>query len=392
MHIEDLIILIATRVQMNPFDSKLIYSFQDQIFRGNGFTEKQAALAIKILKRQKTKLDPIVGKDIGQFLENPSFRLSKRTVNSNKKLSVAPNGIYGKIIKAEFPFNEELVQNIRENRSKLNFAQWDKEEKAWLFSLDEKSIKFLMDYTKKFNFSYDDELHGYFEQIKDVEQNMEHFVPVLSMEENSFIFKNVSDLVPQPSTTDIFKALFEARKAGIHTWDDKIDSMLRHAGCEKAVLEFLDVSPSNPYEFSLENHSFFEIEKIIKYLTPCIFVIPGGSEYEKVELSLEVLKNAGVKTEEISVLFRLPKETGEKFNNFVRDSQLNNPVTDNTKAIFISSKVPKTIIEPKIKFNSVVNFNFYSVHYTIREFLKNHHNVVHVMEQKTQRSLNFAFV
>jgi hypothetical protein len=392
MHIEDLIILIASRVQMNPFDSKLIYSFQDQIFRGNGFTEKQATLAIKILRRQKAKLEQITGKDIGQFLDNPSFRLSKRTVNNNKRLSIEPNGVYGKIIKAEFPFNEELVQSIRETRAKLHFAQWDKEEKAWIFSLDERSLKFLMSVAKKYEFLLDEEVENFFNQIEEIEQNIENHIPIVSMTENVFKFKNISDRVPQPDTSDVFRALFEARKVGIQTWDETVDAEMKKNGCEKAVLDFLEVNPSQPYEFLLENHSLFEIQNIVKYLTPCIFVIPGGSELEKVELSLELLKNVGIDNSEVSVLFRLPKETGENFNNFVKNNLLNNPINDNTKAIFISSKIPKTIIEPKIKFNSVVNFNFYSVHYTIREFLKNHHNVIHVMDKKPQRNINFAFL
>ncbi len=392
MHIEDLIILIASRIQMNPFDSKLVYSFQDQIFRGSGFTEKQANLAIKILRRQKAKLEQITGKDITQFLDNPSFRLSKRTVNNNKRLSVMPNSVYGKMIKAEFPFSEELVQSIRENRSKLHFAQWDKDEKAWLFSLDERSLKFLMPVSKKYEFLLTEEMENYFSQIEEIEQNIEDHIPMVSMEENVFKFKNISDRVPQPSTTDVFRALFEARKVGIQTWDDTVSSEIKKNGCEKAVLDFLEVNPSQPYEFLLENHSFFEIQNIVKYLTPCIFVIPGGSELEKVQLSLGLLKSIGVDNSEISVLFRLPKETGENFNNFVKNNLLNNPITDQTKAVFISSKIPKTIIEPKIKFNSVVNFNFYSVHYTIREFLKNHHNVVHVMDKKPQRNINFAFM
>jgi hypothetical protein len=392
MHIEDLIILIATRVQMNPFDSKLIYSFQDQIFRGNGFTEKQANLAIKILRRQKVKLDQVVGQDIGRFLDIPTFRLSRRTVNSNKRLTVETHELYGKVIKAEFPFNEEIVQSIREKRPNFFFAQWDKEEKAWIFSLDERSLKFWINASKKYEFSFDEEIENYFSQVSNIEEHMEDFIPIVSMDEKSFIFKNVSDRVTQPNTTDVFRALFEARKIGIQTWDDNVSTMIAQQGCEKAVSEFLEVNPSQPYEFCLENHSFFEIQNIVKNLTPCIFVIPGGSELEKVELSLKLLNSIGMDASEISVLFRLPKETGEKFNNFVKNTGLNNPITDTTKAVFISSKIPKTIIEPKIKFNSVVNFNFYSVHYTIREFLKNHHNVIHVMDKKPQRNFNFAFM
>jgi hypothetical protein len=392
MHIEDLIILAATRLQMNPFDSKLIYSFQDQIFRGNGLTEKQANIAIKILKRQKSKIDPIIGQDIDTFLENPSFRLSKRTVNLSKRLSVIENEVYGKAIKVEFPYNEQIVQLIREKRSTLHFAQWDKEEKAWILSLDERNLKLLVGIVNQHGFSFDQELENYFSKVKEIEDNFEKYVPMISFDGDSIVYKNISENVPKIQTNDPLLALFEGRKAGIHTWDDSVDAVIRKNGCEKVTLNFLNSAPDQSFEFYLEDHEFFEVSEVVKYLTPCIFVIPGGSELQKLELSLDLLKKVGIDNKEISVLFRLPKETGENFNNFIRSSELNNPITDQTKAIFISSKVPKTVIDANIKFNSVVNFNFYSIHYTIREFLKNHHNVIHVMEKKPQRSLNFAFV
>ena len=66
MYIEDLIITLAIsrNVSMNPYDSKLIYSFHDQISRGSGFTEKQELLSVKILKRQVTKLNSIFSKSV----------------------------------------------------------------------------------------------------------------------------------------------------------------------------------------------------------------------------------------------------------------------------------------------------------------------------------------
>ena len=75
------------------------------------------------------------------------------------------------------------------------------------------------------------------------------------------------------------------------------------------------------------------------------------SEIEKLEKSLDFLKANEITNEEISVLFRLPTETGEKFNNFVREEKLNSSISEKTKAVFISSKVPKTILDKKIKFN-----------------------------------------
>jgi hypothetical protein len=179
---------------------------------------------------------------------------------------------------------------------------------------------------------------------------------------------------------------------GIHTWDENVSEYLESNNINKTTISFLNENPGTTFSINLEDFEFSDLGEIVKYLGPCAFIVPGGSEMERTATSVEFLNSIGITNEEISVLFRLPKETGEKFNNFVKDSHLNNPLTEKTRAVFMSSKVPKTIIDANIKFNCVVNFNFYSVHYTIREFVKNHQNVIHVLEKKSQRNINFAFL
>lgn len=390
MHIEDLIILLSIRVNMNPYDSKIISSFHNQISIGSGFTEKQANLALKILNRQKSKIESVLSKDISPFLENPTFRLAKRSVNSSKILNIVSHKIFGKVIHAKFPYDESIVNLIRQNKTGATHRQWDGEEKAWVFSLDERNLMLLMEINETYGFQLDQEINDYFDQIKSVKENFENFVPMIGFRNEEFCFLNCDQKIPKISTKNPVEALFIGRKYGIQTWEDQVEQQLKDSKCEKVVLDFLNSAPNENFEFYLENNSIFSLENIIKYLTPCIFVIPGGSEIEKIQTSLKILKNLNVDNSQISVMFRLPNETNADFNQFVKNSGLNNPISENTKAIFISSKVPKTIIEPKVKFNSVINFNFYNVHYTIREFLKNHHNVVTIFDKKPQRNINFA--
>jgi hypothetical protein len=392
MNIEDLIILLATRCQLNQFDYKIVESFYDQISQGNGFTDKQSALALKILERQSAKLSTVLGKDITEYLENPVFRLKKRSLNTGKKITVFEHSDFGKAIKVEFPYNETLVEKIRRERVNLPYAAWDRDERAWIFSLNERSIQLLLPFVLNEGFTPDDEFANYIEQIKTIQENLEKYVPMVTFHENTTKFINVNDNVPQPNTDNILESLFLARKTGIHTWDDTISDYLEKENVNKTVINFLNGNPGTTFSINLEDFEFSDLSDIVKYLGPCAFIVPGGSELEKTQASVEFLNSVGISNSEISVLFRLPKETGEKFNIFVKDAQLNNPITDKTRAVFISSKVPKTIIDANIKFNCVVNFNFYSVHYTIREFVKNHQNVIHVLEKKSQRNLNFAFL
>lgn len=392
MNIEDLIILLATRTQMNPFDSKTVWSFYDQVARGLGFTEKQSMLAIKILHKHADKLTAILSKDIEPFLANPTFKLPKRILNSTKKISVVEHPSFIKALKMEFPYNENIVERIRKERINLVHAAWDSDEKAWIFALNERSIQFLVPFVTNDEFATDEEFAGYVQQVLKIQETLEDYIPTISYDGKTVKFVNVSDNLPQPQTDNVLDAMFLARKSGIHTWDEGVDQYLVDNNIEKTVIDFLNENPGSNFTVNLEENSISSISQIVKYMTPCMFVIPGGMEIEKLKTSVDFLKSLDITPEEMSVMFRLPKESGEKFNIFVRDEKLNNPITDSTRVVFISAKVPKTVIESKIKFNCVVNFSLHSVHYTIRDFVKNHHNVIHVLDKKPQRNLNFAFL
>lgn len=390
MYIEDLIFIADMQVSMNPYDSKIITSFANQVSKGSGLTEKQRELALKILKRQSNKISALVGRNIDNFLTNPQFKFEKRVVNSIKRISITKGSEYYKVIKVEFPFNDDITQKFREKRTGFRQCQWNPDEKAWIFSLEETTIDFLSEIANSFEFAVDDEFQNYRDQITVVKNDLENNVPMLKISNGMPIFSNTDNFTPQPNTTDLLEALFFARQVGIKVWDEKYNEFLLANENGSMIKHFLERDPSEKIDICLEDHRLESVIKLIKYLTPCLFIIPGGNEIEKIQNCLEELKKIGVTEENVSVLFRLPKETGENFNNFVKNSRLNNPITDKIKAVFISSKIPKTIIHPEMNFNSVVNFNFYNVHYTIREFVKHHHNVIQISESKPQRTINFG--
>ena len=79
----------------------------------------------------------------------------------------------------------------------------------------------------------------------------------------------------------------------------------------------------------------------------------------------------------MSVLFRLSTENGRNFNDFVKNQAINGPIHDDTKIVFVSGKLPKTVIKSGIKFNSIINMGYTMAHYTLKEFTKNHQNSIY---------------
>lgn len=391
MYIEDLVIALATgkNVGMNPYDSKIIYSFYNQLIQSSGFTEKQELLSVKILKRQAQKLYLLFGLDILQFLENPKFRLVRRSVTLAKHMKIIDHPSFGKIIQVEFPFNEKLLAKFREEKGKLTMAQWDSEYKSWFFALDEQSLMFLKQVAIEENFTVDEELKNYQIQINEIESNIDQYIPMVSFNGKILKFLNISEKIPQPTNLYIIENLFLARKLGISTWDDTIQNTDEWKNSNPVVKNFLLADPGTNISLNLEESDIFCVNDIIKFMMPVMIVIPGGSELEKIKKSLELLKEINIANNEISVLFRLPSETGIEFNNFVRDQKLNSSIGDHTKAVIISNRIPKTILDKKIKFNCVLNFNFYNIHYSLKNLLAWHHNVINVVDNHKSKILNF---
>ena len=386
MYIEDLIGVALTGVCTLAYrDENMLDSFHTQNCQGVGLTEKQRAAAVRILQHQQAAISAAIGVQIASHLTNPVFKLSLRVLKVIKKISLIERNDFGRAIKVEFPYSEERVKFIRENKDRLNYAQWDQELKAWIFSLDEASIVFLLDFAEHESFEFDEEFLTYATQCRAIIKNMEQHVPMMILENNRPKLVNVPENVPELVNTNTLAAVFEARRAGILTWSDEVDQQLTDAGISEEIKSFL----TNDYNVkTLINSQTTIIDclaPIVKYMSPCLFVIPGGSELEKLIVSYEFLSRHNIPDQGMSVMFRLPSMEGGDFNNFVKNHNLNSPITEETKIVFIGTKLPKSILKSKIKFNSVINLGQHSAHHTIQEFLSNHENVVVFTELSNTR-------
>jgi len=390
MHIEDLIIsLILSRIPLNQWDSKLISSFYDQITRGSGLTEKQGALAVKILKRHSDALTNTICKDVTPFLENPIYKLSIRKLNNEKKLSITPDDTYGQNIRAVFPFNEGLVASIRKYKEDSNTnAFWNKEEKCWIFPLSESAIMFLSSLE---GFDTDNTFQNYISQIKEIRDNLENYFPILVMEEGKPVLKNCHRNCPPLVSTGILEAVFEARLRGVSIWDEEIDTYIEN-DVDSITRDFLKTSPDSKFLVNSDNHSMSVMSTIIKNLSPTIAVIPGGAELTKLSQAVEFFHNCGISNEQMSVMFRLDSADGKEFNCFVKDNQYNAPITEDTKVVFVSSKLPKPVVKSGIKFNSVVNMGYMNVHYTMQQYLDKHANLVYYTKDNHTRNFTIGIM
>jgi hypothetical protein len=355
----------------------MIASFDNQNYQGAGLTEKQRAAALRILRHHQPFLSSALGNvDLQANLDNPVFKLPLRILKTVRKLSIVDHADHGRSVKLEFPFDEERIKKIKEQRDKITVTSWDSEQSAWFMSLEETTIRFLMDFVKDSDFEIDQELRDYFLQTEKIVENIENHLPMLVLKNKELKIANKPENLPELESKDVLSAVFEARKKGILIWDETVNQHTAMKTLSDPVREFLNHDYDHMTLIDSQKNTIDCLDDIVDHMTPCLFIIPGGNELEKISQAHDFLISRGIENSEISTMFRLPSETGADFNNFVKNNEINGPITEDTKIVFVSTKLPKSVIKSKIRFNCVINMGTHSAHHTVKEFMKNHENVV----------------
>lgn len=388
MFIEDIIhrlansgtfLFVGPVIHVSSIDRSVVNSLSDQLIRGNGFTEKQSVLALRLINKYWQQLEAALKIDVNKIILNPQYKLPIRVLSTLKSVKLSEKSSYNvSVIQISFPYDDNLVSSIRnyKKETKDHEIQWNSENKSWDLPLKEEHLNWVKHTLVPLNFDIDEKVKDLFCQIEEIEKNMENYVPMLVFEEQKFKFKNTHPNIPQPVSTDLIDVMLEAKKYGISTWGEDIDIALEQIEVNSCLKKYLLDSSVRVLPSGTEKLTFDDVKSIAKYNFPCLVVLPGGSEYAHLKTCIDMFKNSGILSEEMTVLFRLDNLTKKDFNVFVKESNLNNPLTEKIKVVFISGKIPKPLIESKINFPVIINFGISGVHYTLSNYLKNHHFVV----------------
>ena len=393
MFIEDLIhrlsgegiyLFVAEPIPLLQMDEGIVNSLSNQIVMGNGFTEKQAILALKLVRRYARQLSVALNTDVIPFIDSPQYKLPTRIINQSKTIVIKKVvGSNKKIISINFPYNEIIVNNIKVYKKLLaqkshtgNSINWNLDNKSWDFDLREEHVTWINSNIVNDSFVVDELFLELVSQIEQVKNNIEGHVPMVVFEENKFRFINVPPSVPQPTSLDVVDVLVEARKYGITIWSETIDIVLGKIDLNPFLLKFLTSPTLTSLPEDREKLTMSDITSIVECSLPCLVVIPGGSELKHLELCYTLFQKYGILPEEMTVLFRLEGEIGKNTNFFIKENKLNNPISEKIKIVFISGKVPKPLVESKTNFSTILNFGISGVHYTLSNYLKNHHFVI----------------
>ena len=156
-----------THIKPHPKDHETVRSLAESQY---AWTEKQARLALVILKRYLTKFQAH-GMDIKPLLDNPKYEDEFRIISFDKVIEKYTDEDGVDKIELRFPYNKKVIQLIRCLKDHRDFpagySQYDGEAKKWTFLHTDVTAYYLTLIAARYDFKFtDDSLLKDYETIK----------------------------------------------------------------------------------------------------------------------------------------------------------------------------------------------------------------------------------
>lgn len=370
-NIEDLILHICDPItgldhsKVEPRDKGVLFSLASQLRKPLPFTERQANLALKILERNQDSYRSLDVFDL--LIKNPIYKYSFRSIDTSKKISIIKTDS-GEHISIKFPFDTKINNAL----ASITKKTYDKNSKSYLMHLEESNIIRVLECLKEFDFEVDNTISRYHEKIQEIRQNPEAYVPCVDFREklvfNNFP-KSMADFLEVNLSGSFLHDLFLCKLMSV-SFSKKLREMV-----EKSDIDPLSkgILLHNENRFHVKTVNNIDISKSLKDINhwPVLIIMPDDKESTNtISQWVFSLKNIGLDTKDISVLFRSQVE--KSFNDFVRDNNLNNLVTSDTKVVFIKHKMPKILYRIGFSPRIIISLSTFYAHFTNQKMVDSH--------------------
>jgi hypothetical protein len=360
------------KIKIDSADCTIMYSIARQVFRGKSFTDRQldvVCLKLNYYSDQFTDLGytnlqnilnmkvtrtPLRNVDRSQWIKivdepkrnTPMFTSQMGSRRKNKKDNEPAKNSH---IAIRFPFSKRMIQIIESLAYKHKIGYYhEKGTHIHYFKLSENSVYDVVETFKNKDYNIDQELLAYAEQVKQIKQNPEAYVPGVY----NFELKNTSESLNKSVT----KHLGELSIHNIHLYKDRsllygldhFDEIHDYVN-KTSVLTQRIINRTEPSVFISKNE--WSLDAVISSLTelkrfPLLIVIPESNPLDFLSYTYQSIKGF-VHKDKISTMFRLDNKTGGDFNDYIKANNLNNSLAKDTEVVYISSskKFPKPLFE-----------------------------------------------
>lgn len=357
--IEDLLEILAglqgeSKMQIESNDATIMCSIARQSFKGTALTDRQFALMkekLQTYRNQFTTLEYDFDRAV-ETLRQPLRHIdrSKYIKIVNHTDTVGSNEVYEsykndwKWIKIRFPFSKKLIMLINDIQKQDGEYYHKKGSHSHFFRLTERFVYDILYTFKDKSFNIDQELVDLYNELADLESNKHEYVPGVYNGQLRNIPDNAIAAIKDHVESDNLLQYYDRRYLfGLKYFDSELDQILNLANpltakIAKRSTDKIIIKPST--------HSLNDIMSSLHDLNrfPLLVVLTDSNATRMLSLMHRALKNI-IRSEDMSVMFRLDNNTDAEFNEFIRDNKLNNLVAKNTKVVYINSnKVPKPLV------------------------------------------------
>lgn len=380
--LEDLIIDVCNPINgfdkelLAPRDRSILYSMASQLKKSIALTENQASLAVKIIRDNNHIYKTIEGLD--SFLNNPKYKNPFRIVDWGRKIFLHSNETIG----IKFPFNASFIKLLEKIPSRKIF---DTSTKSHTYKLTEDNIYRIVELFSSQEFDIDPIIYSWYQEIVKIRNHLEEFIPTADIVDNQIEILNCNRIAEtyfnENKTDNLISNAILCKKMGLNF--------------TKSFKDYVSALDINPYIkkilFHDKYHSFVRksemfnnksIAELIKEINnyPILFFMSETPEFsEDFENLIANLNAVGIENKDMSVLFR--SDYNNKFNQFIKDNDLNNFYNEDTKIVFLKYKIPKFLYKLSFNPSMIISNSLLYVHYTAQKMIESHPLVLYYTEE-----------
>jgi len=151
-------------VSLARYDVDFLDSVTDTTLAGNPLTDRQADLAVKIVKKYQRQLAQ-KGIDISP-LSSPRYRHALRHIDRTRRCYIDNEQLV-----VRFPYDSAMIQQLRDLlQNRQGTARFDKSRKEWIIAPSEYNVNFVFAWAQSNAFDIDQRLHELMDQILAMEK------------------------------------------------------------------------------------------------------------------------------------------------------------------------------------------------------------------------------
>ena len=364
-------------IKPHPKDHETVRSLAESQY---AWTEKQARLALVILKRYLTKFQAY-GIDIKKLLDKPVYDDAFRVISFDKVIEKYTDEDNVDKIEMRFPYNKKVIQLIRCMKDKRGlpgmYALYDGEKKKWTFLHSDVTAYYLTLIAVRYDFKFMDEsLLDDYEEIK--KEILGHRQPTARLIAGEVVLNNA------PESLQLFWDENLKNKTVLKQVDSLKNFNISTKGIniEASTVVGHKIAHNNHHKLWIDSKNFSKYE-VIKGLIeldcfPLIMPVSGDIHMEEdvrnfwewlnafKSYNIDILNDCawGFDVKEPVYKKDLDKFTNERhwlvdnqkphefFENLYELHQMSKQfklISQNTKIIFVRNRIPRALIKSKVK-------------------------------------------